>query len=104
MNEADANLHGMCLMLFISSFELPVYAVCSKCCVLFSVYGNEATQHSKAKQQNEIERKEKKITTTTATATYIKRKRMKKEEKKYRARDKSNRNVENNTQCSELCL
>lgn len=87
-------------------FEFRVACLCclfKVLCVVFSIWerGNTAQQSEAAKRNRE---KRKKITTTTATATYIKRKRMKKEEKKYRARDKSNRNVENNTQCSELCL
>lgn len=41
----------------------------------------------------------------SSTKKKIEEKRNKqKGKKKYRARDKSNRNVENNTQCSEFCL
>ena len=93
-SEADANLHGMCLMLFISSFELPVYAVCSKCCVLFSVWErSKANEEAKEKKNNDKEERK------------AKRRNRESEErrKKNIARDKSNRNVENNTQCYELC-
>lgn len=68
-SEADANLHGMCLMLFISSFELPVYALCSKCCVLFSVWERSKSnkeaknkrRRKKGEEEKQRERRTKKI-------------------------------------------
>lgn len=91
MSEADANLHGMCLMLFISSFR-----VACLCCLLKVLcarcfqYGNEGKQNeTKWNKRTERKQEEEKNTHTSSTATAT----------TYRARDKSNRNVENNTQC-----